>query len=268
MEIEKLRDYVSKNKTALSGTNRNFIEDIEERVIGNLKKLGYRLPNYINTIHELVLYLDPDGGKCDYPSCSNKKKKKTNWTLNRFCSKECSSKNFSDEQKKDNTCKRMTEESKNSMRSKISECVKNKIKNGTFNPAVTNSWCHSKINLLIKGKMIKVRSSWEAIFYLSNQNLSYEVIRIPYYDTEKEKERIYIVDFCDFENKILYEIKPSKQKINCENKESYALDWCKENKYKFVYIDEVWIFENYKENILADQPEREKIKYRIEKIFK
>ena len=269
MNMEELKNYILNNIHKISQSNTKEIPDFNKRILHNIKKLGgFDLPNYINTEYELLLYLDDNKGICNYHSCNNDKKKKRNWVLNEFCSKKCASKNFSEDQKLDNTSKRMTEESKNSMRIKLSEIVKNKIKNGDFKPAVTNSWCHSKINLIIGGKPIKVRSSWEAIFYLVNPSLSYENIIIPYYDTESRKNRNYIVDFCDFDNRILYEIKPTKQNVNCKDKELAALEWCQINKYNFVYIDEIWINDNYNKKILLGQPDSEKISYRIEKLIK
>ena len=269
MKIEELRSYVFSNIHKISQTNTKIIPNFDERIIYNIKKLGgFNIPDNIDTEYKLLLYLDSNKGICNYHSCTKEKKKKRNWVLNEFCSKKCASKKFSENQKLDNTSKRMTKESKNRMRLKLSEVVKNKIRNGDFKPAATNSWCHSRINLIINNKEVKVRSSWEAIFYLINPNLSYENIIIPYYDSKNGKNRNYIVDFCDFDNRILYEIKPIKQGINCKDKELASLEWCKTNKYRFIYIDEIWILNNYNKKILLGQPDAEKISYRIEKLIK
>lgn len=266
--MKELKNYVFNNIKKISQTNSKDIPDFNERILHNIKKLGgFDLPNNIDTEYKLLLYLDDNGGICNYRSCDNNKKKKRNWVLNEFCSKECASKKFSDDQKANNTCKRMSEKSKNRMRLKLSESIKKRIKDGSFKPAVTNSWCHSKINLIINDKKIEVRSSWEAIFYLTNPSLSYENIIIPYYDSKKKKNRNYIVDFCDFDNRILYEIKPVNQTTNCKDKEFAALEWCKTNKYSFVYIDEDWMVKNYDRKILFNQPDAEKISYRIEKLI-
>lgn len=41
----------------------------------------------------------------------------------------------------------MTEESIKAAKEKLSNKLKNAIKNGKFTPNVTNSWCHSKISI-------------------------------------------------------------------------------------------------------------------------
>ena len=122
--------------------------------------------------------------------------------------------------------------------------MKNYIKSGRWTPAITNSWCHSKIQLkyLLNNQVISknVRSSWEAFFQLLNPNLEYESLRIPYYDTEHKITRNYIVDFIDNENKIVYEVKPYRCKSKQSNIDKFnALEeWCKTNDYKMNIITE------------------------------
>ena len=60
------------------------------------------------------------------------------------------------------------------------------------------------------------------------------------------KNRNYIVDFVDEENKILYEIKPlfeTDKKLN-KDKEKYAKLWCKDNNYKYILITEEYFSNN------------------------
>jgi hypothetical protein len=122
---------------------------------------------------------------------------------------------------------------------KLSNSLKSAISNGKFTPNVTNSWAHSKVEINAQNKNMKFRSSWEAIFWLANQELEYEKIRISYNDVENIK-RNYIVDFCDVKNKILYEIKPKSMEKVANNKLKHiaAVKWCKENEFIFKLINE------------------------------
>lgn len=123
-------------------------------------------------------------------------------------------------------------------RSKIhmSNLLKNKIKNGEFTPNITNTWTHWKAEIILEGKIYKFRSSWEASFYVSNQHLLYEKLRIPY--TLNGKCKTYIADFFDETNQILYEIKPKSQYNKEINKLSAVIDHCIKNKIKFIWINE------------------------------
>lgn len=139
-------------------------------------------------------------------------------------------------------------------REKQSLMIKEKIKNGSFCPNVTNSWTHSR-KFEIDG--IKFRSSWEFLFYIimckiGNHNLDYEKIRIPYFNSTYNKERIYIVDFSD--NDFLYEIKPFalKDDITNQEKTKSAIEYCKKNNKKFEIINENFFKKCYnKEKVLS-----------------
>jgi len=269
--MEKLREYIEKNRTKLSGTGKKEIPDIDDRVIRNLKEIGgFKIPENILNIYDLLLYLDENGGRCSLEGCSNNKKIKSGrkWILNDFCSYECSCLSFSKKQTFDNTSKRMTKESKESMREKLSHIVRQKILDGKFTPCVTNSWARSKINVLIKGTVYKVRSSWEAFFYILNPNLIYESLRITYFDPNKGIYRNYIVDFFDPEGRKLYEIKPNSRMDFCISKKEAADKWCSENKFDFIYITEEWLKKNYDRSLIIDQPDFLKISRLIEKSLK
>ena len=131
--------------------------------------------------------------------------------------------------------------------------MKEKIKNGEWTPKVTNSWFNRKNSDLYKTDNISFRSSWELYFYIYNKNrnisLEYEKVIIPYFDTKKNKNRNYLVDFIDRKNNILYEIKPNseKQKEQIKNKELALIEYCKKNNLSFKYISEDWFKENYDE---------------------
>ena len=78
------------------------------------------------------------------------------------------------------------------------------------------------------------------MFYYFNPNLHYEDLRIPYLD-EKGNERIYITDFVDYDNKKVYEIKPSNLVEKQMFKITEAIKWCEENNMEFILITEDYI---------------------------
>lgn len=140
---------------------------------------------------------------------------------------------------------------------KQSKSLKERIKNGEYTPCVTNSWTHSRIFILDN---IKFRSSWDFLFYLickdKNIKIEYEKIRIPYYDIELKINRIYIADFYDPKNKIIYEIKPEglendlRNKNKFESAEKYAI----ENGMTFKIINEKYLKMCYNDKIIDYVP--------------
>lgn len=112
--------------------------------------------------------------------------------------------------------------------------MKEKIKRGEFTPHISNSWTHWDAKVKIDGKVRKFRSSWEACFAVCNPHLKYEVIRIPY----QNNTRIYIGDFYDDVNRVLYEIKPISTYNIQINKLTDAIQYCLDNKIKFIWINE------------------------------
>jgi hypothetical protein len=115
---------------------------------------------------------------------------------------------------------------------KQSITMREKIKNGEFTPNITNSWTHWDAKIKIDGKIKKFRSSWEACFYICNSNLKYEMLRIPYGD------KIYIADFYDEKNRILYELKPRASYNTQIKKITEIIEYCKENGIIFKWINE------------------------------
>ena len=136
-----------------------------------------------------------------------------------------------------------------------SNLMKEKILNGEFTPCITNSWTKWKAFVNWNGSIKKFRSNWEAAFWVLNSELEYEKIRIPYQFNHEYK--IYIVDFCDTINKILYEIKPASE-IHVEKnitKVHAAEEWCKSNGWIFKIISNDWFARNaYKINF-TKQPQ-------------
>lgn len=136
-----------------------------------------------------------------------------------------------------------------------SESMKIAIHEGRFTPTITNSWAKSRRQVLINGIIKKVRSSWEAYFYICNPNLEYEALRIPY--QYNGKFHVYILDFVDLINRIIYEIKPSCLKTSNLNlvKELAARDWAKLNNFSYKNISNDWFIENYNPSLLIGQPD-------------
>jgi hypothetical protein len=118
---------------------------------------------------------------------------------------------------------------------KMSDVMRNKILTGEFTPNTNNRYSNKKLYSELTG-LNNYRSSWEVMFHENNPHLDYELIRIPY--TYDNKERVYIVDFCDQVNKVLYEVKPREfvnQPLNQSKFEAARL-WCRENDYAFKII--------------------------------
>lgn len=160
-----------------------------------------------------------------------------------------------------NTCYRMTEESKNSMKKKISLKIKNMIKEGKFLPNITNSWARSKCEIYINNKIVKTRSSWEAFYYLVNPTLEYEKLIVQYKVDNVEYN--YIVDFVDHIHKQVFEIKPEKyvNKKIIDLKLKSLKKWCKNNNYQYNLINNKWFVENYNKHkhLIIGQPSQEKM---------
>jgi len=125
---------------------------------------------------------------------------------------------------------------------KNSIATKNNILSGKWTPCVTNSWANSRIKIRIEECDYSFRSTWEALFWILNQDLMYELTRISYID-EKNINRTYITDFTDVDKKIIYEIKPKSMKIEKRNriKENAAIQWCVQNGYTYQNITEDWL---------------------------
>lgn len=134
-------------------------------------------------------------------------------------------------------------------RDKISRILIDKISKGEFTPKQTNSYTHWSYKIIIRGRCLSVRSSWEALFYTMNPHLSYEKTRIKYVDS-KGKSRVYIVDFTDEDSRVLYEVKPKSKIMESKYKIRHALDWCEHNGYTFQIITEDWfIGRDYPESV-------------------
>lgn len=122
---------------------------------------------------------------------------------------------------------------------KRSILLKEKISKGLWTPKITNSWTHWDIRIDDKN----FRSSFEGLFYIyyvlyCSNNVFYEKLRIPY--TIDNESKIYIVDFIDEENKIVFEIKPkslTNERVNLAKEKALVL-WCDENSFSYKHITE------------------------------
>ena len=168
----------------------------------------------------------------------------------RLCSDNCKNKLSSIIMTETN--KNMSKELRKQIAKSQSITVKKKIQDGLWTPCVTNSWARSRVKI----DNTPFRSSWEAIFYLLNPSVIFEKIRIPY--IFNGDNHIYIIDFVDEENRIIYEIKPKGNQIDekVQIKEKYAIQWAEENNYVFEFISEDYFKENIKDII---------VKYRMKK---
>lgn len=141
---------------------------------------------------------------------------------------------------------------------KQSEHMKNMIETGQFTPKTENRLSRWKV---VYNEMY-FRSSWELAFYYINKDCLYEKIRLRYFDTVKNKERIYIVDFVDENKKILYEVRPKSLQKNMTDKLVSVDKYTQENGYSFVFIDEDYIKTIKPKIEISDLPDDVKEKIR------
>lgn len=227
---------------------KNFTED--ELKVRNEKIKKYRIENpIVHTKEGIKKIKEANIGKV-HSEITNRKRiesrRKNNSVWHSEESKikisESNKKNFESSEFKKEHMIRLKKAS-----SKISKIMKSKILNGEFTPPITNSWTNWESYVNTENGIKKFRSSWEAVFWLNNNKLLYEKIRIPYVNIDN-KSKIYIVDFLDNDNKILFEIKP-KSCINNKNnllKEKFAKKWCNNNNFTYSIITDNWFFDNIK----------------------
>ena len=133
-----------------------------------------------------------------------------------------------------------------------SEVMKEKIRSGEFTPNINNAFTHWDAQLIVDGKKKKFRSSWEACFWMCNQHLLYEEMRIPYTD-KNGKSRTYIADFVTKDKDVLYEIKPKKYFLKQKHKMDCIIDHCIRTDIKFIWINEYNIINYIDESIFSGE---------------
>lgn len=263
-------NYINKNKMSFLGVNSKFnkYEKFKNWYIGN--RYDFNIPiEELHSMEDLYLYLLGESKK--YCECGKSNKfRRFSEGYSKFCSSLCLFNWRSNKmQGANNAWYKTSEETKKSIAKKVSVKIKSRILDGSFTPAVTNSWarsrCKVKINRNGKNIIVLCRSSWEAYFQLLNPNLIYERIRIPY--QYGDLIRNYIVDFVDLDNNILYEIKPESNKELKINKLKIeaALAWSINNRYEYKIISNDWFIKHYDETILLGQDKKLK---RLLKQFK
>ena len=144
-----------------------------------------------------------------------------------------------------NPCKKISKEKWKEIGRKVSIKLKERIKNGTFTPCVTNSWANSRVKIKLDGFDALYRSSWEAAFQILNPICKYEKLRVGYTGIDN-KWHNYIVDFIDEASRIVYEIKPKsfmRTEIN-QLKAKSLNEWCIINNYTCQTISNEWFKNN------------------------
>lgn len=138
-------------------------------------------------------------------------------------------------------------------RKKQSMVMKKLVLDGKFTPKSENYRTHKRFRM----DGFSFRSSWETYFYIfmksNGHNIDFEKLRLKYYDPVRKKKRVYIVDFIDDNNNVVYEVKPSKflDKTSLA-KEETLIKWCKENDFKYERITEKWFRENYYSSLILE----------------
>ncbi len=117
---------------------------------------------------------------------------------------------------------------------KLSEKAKENIRTGKFTPN-TNNYKHQRpIKCVLGGQLTQVRSLWELIYRINYPHLLYEFLRIKYYDTTKNTDRIYITDFYDPSTNTIIEIRPKGYQSLLMDKHKAVLD----QGYSYLIVDE------------------------------
>lgn len=121
---------------------------------------------------------------------------------------------------------------------KQSETMRRKVRDGEFTPPVNNRFTSWDAEIEFPdGTVRSYRSSWEACMHLSNPELNYESVRIPYQD-ESGKDRVYIADFEDPETGRVIEIKPKKYWMKQSDKMDQIIRFCRDNGRPFTWVNE------------------------------
>jgi hypothetical protein len=128
--------------------------------------------------------------------------------------------------------KHLTEDHK----TKLSKAMRLKILNGEFTPNTNNRNTHWKATL----DGVPYRSSWEAFYKYINPDANYESLRIQY--NHETQNKIYIVDFIDYKNKLVVEVKPKELCVGLKfkSKLSALTEWANQNFFSVLIVDKEW----------------------------
>ena len=115
---------------------------------------------------------------------------------------------------------------------KSSIILREKIQRGEWTPCITNTWTHWRACIYTDTGIKKFRSSWEACFWVCNQQYSYETIRV------RSPGKVYVGDFFDLSTSTLIEIKPiSRYNIEIDKMNALRL-YCEDNNITFIWLNE------------------------------
>lgn len=228
--MDNLNEFVKYHKKAKFAQNpKKYFEN------NNLNEYLFLIKDNITDTKKSIFKYLYGSKKCEY--CKNKVNRiLPGWNgFMKTCSNECKNKLLSINRiGEKNPCHKMTNETKNNMKIKLSEIMKNKILNGTFTPKTENYKCYGMIDFYLNNEIRKVRSLWEVFFWLENPNLEYEKIRIEYFNLDKNKNSIYIADFYDQKTNTIYEVKPKKYQYTLKEKQKKVDNL----NYNYIIIDE------------------------------
>jgi len=259
---QEIYDYLLKNKFKLFN-RKNGVLNIKTHPIFNEINYDFLdaedLYNYLKETPEELL-------KCKYHSCNNKRKFKSfTFGYRDFCCDSCRNKWLSESRTgKNNPIHRISDENRIKWKSTLSQQVRQRIREGKWTPEITNSWCHSryKISFTRNNENINqnVRSSWEAFFQLLNKDYEYEKLRIPYFYNNQWHS--YIVDFINNDIRKVVEIKPISEKTKSLNriKKDALLQWCIDNNFTYMSIDENYFKRIiWNDSLLDGQPDKDRL---------
>jgi hypothetical protein len=185
----------------------------KEKIWSNIKGSKYSIENNISRSLKRKKWLETEEGKIYKKKIGeNNKISTTKWKQNQ------------------------TDEERKTTNKKSSESQIKNILEGKFNPQKNYHKYNSNL-CYIDGKVYNFRSSWEVVFFISNNKLKYETLKIPYYKNERQKG-IYIPDFIDDINKIIYELKPRRNFVKQQIKMDAGIEWSNNNGYKFIWVNE------------------------------
>jgi len=141
--------------------------------------------------------------------------------------------------------------------------MKEKILSGKFTPNSNNRNTHWGSSYKEKN----YRSSWEAVYQYHYPDAEYESLRIPY--KFQGKECIYIVDFIDYNRKVVCEVKP-KELLNdnrTQAKISALNEWAKENEFtvELFDLDDIMALPEPANYTLFDEKTKQKLRKLYEK---
>lgn len=238
----------------------HLVSKYREKEVERFRRHLLRYPLYWNLEHERLSFVTNydygdgylyDSGDCTTTVCSNcgvnviRKCRKFQYLVpfnkGAFCSRKC----YWEAKRKGDFIQPLSDEG----RVKLSNSMKRLIQEGILTPNIADTW--TKRRWVYRGNPF--RSSWELIFFViqefDGKRVEYEKLRLPY--IFNEKERIYIVDFVDHDEKLAYEIKPKSLFDElAEVKDVSLLNWCVECGYTRKLIDETYFTERLKSDIL------------------